>query len=93
MEVTLTIPDAVAARMLGDAENAPRELAELAGYSACVSGRISEYEFGQLLGLDSRFDVHALLKRLQTKIDEADLEMLQQDHSVPRVDSDVLKVG
>jgi hypothetical protein len=93
MEITLTIPDSVAARMLGDARSAPRELAELAGYSAYVSGRISEYEFGQLLGLNNRFDVHAILKRLQTDIDEADMDVLQQDVSLPNVASDALKAG
>ncbi len=93
MKITLTIPDTVALRMLGNTPDAPRELAKLAGYSACVSGRISEYEFGQLLGLDSRFDVHAVLKHLQSEIEEADLEMLQQDLSSSRVMPDVLKAG
>lgn len=65
--------------MLSDESDAARSLLELAGYTAFVNGRISEYEYMRLLGLESRFDLHALLKRLQAEGESRDAEFLNQE--------------
>jgi hypothetical protein len=79
MQVTVDIPDETAARMLGESKDAARALLELAGYTACVNGRISEYEFMKMLGLESRFDLHAIMKRIQSEAESQDLEFIRQD--------------
>lgn len=79
MQVTIDIPDETAARMLDAGKDPAIALLELAGYAACASGRISEFELGRLLGLDSRFDVHAVMARLQMEAEASDAEFLRQE--------------
>jgi|ERR1700733_10173358 hypothetical protein len=79
MQITVDIPDETAARMLGDGNDPATALLELAGYTACVNGRISEFEFMKLLGLESRFDLHAIMKRIQSEAESVDMEFIRQD--------------
>lgn len=69
----------MAARMLDEGSDAARALLELAGYTACVNGRISEYEYMRMLGLESRFDLHAVMKRIQLEGEARDAEFLSQE--------------
>lgn len=79
MEITVNIPDETAARMLNDTKDPASALLELAGYTACANGRISEYEFTKLLGLQSRFEVHAIMKRIQLEGEALQEEFLQKE--------------
>jgi len=79
MQVTVDIPDETAARMLGDEKDAAWALLELAGYTACVNGRISEYEFRKVLHLDTRFELHALMKRLRLEEEALSLKIMRQE--------------
>lgn len=79
MRITVEIPEDTAARMLSDEADAARSLLELAGYTACVNGRISEYEYMRLLGLESRFDLRAVMKRIQMEGEAQDAEFLSQE--------------
>jgi hypothetical protein len=79
MKITVDIPDETAARMLGDGDDAAKSLLELAGYTACVSGRISEFEYSQMLGLEWRLDVHSVMKRLRLEQEASDDEIFRQD--------------
>ena len=63
MTVTIEIPDKVAEAFMpngGDLSRAVLEAMALEGYR---TDRLSEYEVQQLLGFESRFDVHAFLKQ------------------------------
>jgi hypothetical protein len=79
VKITVDIPDETAARMLGEDHDAAHALLELAGYTACENGRISEYEYSQMLGLDDRFDVHEVMKRIRLEGEAMHAEFLQAD--------------
>ncbi len=62
MTVTVEIPDALAAAFVtqgGDPSRAVIEAIALEGYR---SDRLSEYEIQQLLGFETRMEVHGFLK-------------------------------
>jgi hypothetical protein len=79
MKITVDLPDETASRMLGEGSDVAPALLELAGYTTCVNGRISEYEFMKLLGLESRFDLHAIMKRIQSETESLDPELVHHD--------------
>ena len=63
MEVTVHIPDTIGARLGNDPEAIPRWLLEKAGLEAYRSREMSGYELRLILGLKSRLELDAFLKR------------------------------
>jgi hypothetical protein len=61
MYVTIVIPDALAAR-LGNAAELPRRALEALVLEAYRAGRLSSPELGDMLGLESRYEVDGFLK-------------------------------
>jgi hypothetical protein len=61
MNVTLTIPDALAAR-LGAAADLPRRALEALVLEAYRAGQLSNPELRELLGLETRYDMDGFLK-------------------------------
>ncbi len=63
MEITLTIPDDVAAEIQnGTSLPLSRRLLELAALEGYKSGLLTSYQVQKLLGFDNRFEVDAFLK-------------------------------
>jgi hypothetical protein len=61
MNVTLTIPDALAAR-LGAEADLPRRALEALGLDAYRAGQLSNPELRELLGLETRYEMDGFLK-------------------------------
>ena len=62
MQVTLTIPDTYAAQLLAAGKDPGQAALEALAVEGYRTQQLSEYEIRQMLGLDSRMEVHALLK-------------------------------
>lgn len=62
MHVTLDIPDEFAAPLTGPGQDPARAALEAWGLEAYRQRRLSGYQLRTLLGLSSRWDLHALLK-------------------------------
>ena len=76
MTIVLNLPEDIARELTaheGDLSRAALESLALEGYRA---GHLSEEQVRRMLGFDSRFEVHAFLKRHHTHLDysQADLE-------------------
>ena len=63
MVVTVHIPDIIGERLGNDPEAIPRWLLEKAGLEGYRSREISGYELRLMLGLTSRLELDAFLKR------------------------------
>lgn len=76
MQVTLNLPDDISAALEGRWRDVPRQALEALAVEAYRTGALSENQVRRLLGLESRFQVHALLKehRVPLRYTEADLE-------------------
>ena len=77
MQVTLDIPDELAAPLTGPGQDPARAALEAWGLEAFRQRRLSEYQLRTLLGLSSRWDLHALLKERQISL--YTLEDFEQD--------------
>lgn len=77
MQVILDIPDELADALTGPGQEPPRAALEAWGLEAYRQRRLSEYQLRILLGLSSRWDLHALLK--ERKVDMYTLEEFEQD--------------
>jgi hypothetical protein len=64
MQITLDIPDELASK-LAPGQNTSRAALEALGLESYRLRRISGYQLHTLLGLRSRWDLHALLKERQ----------------------------
>jgi predicted HTH domain antitoxin len=62
MRVTIQLPDDISAALEEQWEDVPRRSLEAIAVEAYRSGALTESQIGRLLGLQSRFQVHALLK-------------------------------
>jgi hypothetical protein len=69
MEVTVHIPDTIGARLGNDPEAIPRWLLEKAGLEAYRSGEISGYELRLMLGIKSRLELDAFLKKQEVYLE------------------------
>ncbi len=63
MEVTVQIPDMIRDRLGKDRDELPRWILEKAGLEAYRSREISSYELRLMLGITSRNELDAFLKR------------------------------
>jgi predicted HTH domain antitoxin len=62
MRVTLDLPDDISAALEERWRNIPRHALEALAVEGYRTGALSENQVRRLLGFESRFDVHALLK-------------------------------
>jgi Uncharacterised protein family (UPF0175) len=76
MHLTLNLPDDISAALEGGWEDVSRHALEAVAAEAYRTGVLSENQVRRLLGLESRFQVHALLKahRVPLRYTEADVE-------------------
>lgn len=77
MHVTLDIPDELAPALIAEGQDPARVALEAWGLEAFRERRLSEYQLRTLLGLESRWDLHALFKERQVEM--YPVEELQQD--------------
>ena len=89
MQVTLNLPDDISAALEGRWTDVPRQALEALAVEAYRTGVLSEHQVQRLLGFESRFEVHALLKehRVPFRYSEADVESDLAAHrelNVPR---------
>ena len=62
MRVTIQLPDDISAALKEQWDDVPRRSLEAIAVEAYRSGALTESQVRRLLGLESRFQVHALLK-------------------------------
>jgi predicted HTH domain antitoxin len=62
MQVTVTIPDALAAQLAAAGKDPARAALEALAVEGYRTGRLSENEVRVMLGYETRMQVHALLK-------------------------------
>ena len=62
MRVTIQLPDDISAALKERWDDVPRRSLEAIGVEAYRSGALTESQVRRLLGLESRLQVHALLK-------------------------------
>ena len=62
MRVTIQLPDDISAALEERWDDVPRRSLEAIAVEAYRSGALAESQVRRLLGLESRFQVHALLK-------------------------------
>ena len=76
MRVTIQLPDDISAALKEQWDDVPRRSLEAIAVEAYRSGALTESQIRRLLGLDSRFQVHALLKEHNVPLQytTADLE-------------------
>ena len=69
MQVTLEIPDTLATELTAAGKDPSREALELLAVDAYRNRRLYEEEVRLMLGYESRFQVHALLKEHDVPLD------------------------
>jgi predicted HTH domain antitoxin len=76
MRITLNLPDDISAALEDRWRDVPRQALQLLAVEAYRTGALSENQVRRLLGFETRFQVHALLKehRVPLRYTEADLE-------------------
>lgn len=74
MQVTLDLPDDLSAVLEAHWPDVPRQTLEALAVDAYRTGALTESQVRRLLGLETRFDVHALLKEhgVRLRYTEAD---------------------
>jgi hypothetical protein len=77
MRVFLDIPDEFAVPLTGPGQDPARAALEAWGLETFRQRRLSEYQLRTLLGLPSRWDLHALFK--ERKVDMYTLEDFEKD--------------
>lgn len=63
MRVTIQLPDDISAALEEQWHDVPRRSLEAIAVEAYRSGALTQAQIRRLLGLESRFQVHALLKK------------------------------
>ena len=77
MRVSLDIPDELAGLLTPSGQDPARAALEAWGLEAFRQRRLSEYQLRTLLGLPSRWDLHALFK--ERKVDMYTVEEWEKD--------------
>jgi hypothetical protein len=62
MQITLQIPDELAAILAGSGKDLPRAVLEALGLEAYRQGRLSGYQLRMLLAIPSRYELDGFLK-------------------------------
>jgi hypothetical protein len=76
MKVTIELPEDIAAALKGEWKDLPQGSLEAIAVEAYRTGVLGESQVRRLMGFETRFEVHALLKkhRVPLKYTEADVE-------------------
>jgi predicted HTH domain antitoxin len=76
MKVTIQLPEDISAALAGQWDNVPRRSLEAIAVEGYRTGALTEAQVRRLLELETRFQVHALLKEHQVPLryTEADVE-------------------
>jgi hypothetical protein len=76
MRVNIQLPDDISAALEEQWDDVPRRSLEAIAVEAYRSGALTEAQVRRLLGLESRFEVHALLKEhhVPLQVTAADVE-------------------
>lgn len=76
MDVTISLPEDISESLQDRWGNVPRHALETIAVEGYRTGALSEAQVRRLLGLETRFEVHALLKdhRVPLRYGQADLE-------------------
>jgi predicted HTH domain antitoxin len=76
MDVTITLPEDISRSLAGQWGNVSRHALETIAVEGYRTGALTESQVRRLLGFETRFDVHALLKEHKVPLHytEADLE-------------------
>lgn len=76
MEVTISLPEDISESLRGQWGNVSRHALETIAVEGYRTGALSEAQVRRLLGLETRFEVHALLKdhRVPLRYAQTDLE-------------------
>jgi len=76
MDVTISLPEDISESLEGQWGNVSRHTLETIAVEGYRTGALTEMQVRRLLGLETRFEVHALLKehRVPLHYTEADLE-------------------
>lgn len=76
MQVTINLPEDISAALKGQWGNVPRRSLEAIAVEGYCTGALTESQVRRLLGLETRFQVHALLKEhhVPLRYTEADIE-------------------
>jgi len=76
MQVTLDLPDDISEALEGQWADLPRQALEALAIEGYRTGALTEGQVRRLLGFESRFQLHALLKdhRVPLRYTESDLE-------------------
>ena len=82
MQVTVDLPDDIVKALEGQWPDLNRHALEAIAVEGYRSGALTEEQVRRLLGLESRFDVHALLKehRVPLRYTASDLEEDMRAH-------------
>jgi predicted HTH domain antitoxin len=76
MQVTLDLPDDISAALESQGRDLPRQALEALAIEGYRTGALTEAQVRRLLGFETRFEVHALLKehRVPLRYSEKDVE-------------------
>jgi len=76
MELTIDLPQDISESLQGQWGNVPRHALEAVAVEGYRTGALTETQVRRLLGLETRFEVHALLKehRVPLQFTAADVE-------------------
>jgi predicted HTH domain antitoxin len=83
MQVTLDLPDDISAALEGSWSDLPRQALEALAVEGYRTGALTETQVRRLLQLDTRFQVHALLKTHRVPL-QYTAEDVEDDLSVHR---------
>ncbi len=76
MQVTIDLPDDISEALRGQGSDLPQQALEALAIEGYRAGALTESQVRRLLGFDSRFDVHAILKNhgVALRYTESDLQ-------------------
>jgi hypothetical protein len=77
MEIKIEVPDDLVADLAADGQDLSRAALEGLGIEAFRQRRIGEYQLRRLLGMESRWDLHAFLN--EHKVEWYTLEDFEKD--------------
>jgi hypothetical protein len=87
MQVTLEIPDTLAAQLTAAGKDPARLALEAFAIEGYRSRRLSEFQIRQLLGFATRMDVHGFLKQHEAYLHYSLADLEQDDETARRVRS------
>jgi Uncharacterised protein family (UPF0175) len=85
MEAVIAIPDIIARHLVASPKELEREIKLSYALRLYRADRITEHEFGALLGLETRLEVDAVLKENDCFIDYTEDEVAEQRNALREV--------